>query len=210
MAIVTLSRQFGTGAKYLGEMVAQRLNYILADNDLIQMVAQKAKVSEDWVATMEKEAGGKLKQFIGGLVPKSLIDHILDGEHGHIDEEIYVDLLHDIVAKIAAEDDAVIIGRGSQYILAGRPNCFHTLVVADYADRVRFLEKKYNLSNEQARRSIDLDDRRRINLYHKFNKSDYDRPEHYHLVLNMSKLDLESACAILLALIEQYTKTKTQ
>ena len=57
MAVITISRQFGAGGITLGQMVAERLGYTFFDNEIIQMVADKAKVSAQWVESMEKEAG---------------------------------------------------------------------------------------------------------------------------------------------------------
>lgn len=197
MAVVTISRMFGAGGKTLGEMISQRLGYTFYNNELIQMVAQKAKVSTDWVVSMEKEAGGKLQKLLSGLVPKSLVDRVLDNQRGYLDEEVYVDMLYHIILKIADEGNAVILGRGSQYILDAHPDAYHVLLVADTAHRVMFIETHYDLVPKQAAKLVSIEDLRRVNLYRKFGKIDYDQPDHYHLVLNMSRIDLDTACQLI-------------
>lgn len=201
MAVITLSRQFGAGGLTLGEMLSERLGYTLVDNEIIQMVAENARVSTDWVESVEKEAGGKLLNFVSRLVPKKLIDQILDVNRGYIDEEIYVDLLNKIITKIAAEGNAITLGRGGQYILAGHPDVYHILLVANREDRVRFIEKKYKLSAQQAAQWVTGQDKRRVNLYRKFHQVDYDQPDHYHLVLNMSLLDMEKGLDLVCRLV---------
>jgi len=196
MSVITISRQFGAGGKTLGEMVSQKLGYTFVDDEIIQMIAKRAKVSTNWVESIEKEVGGKLLKFMTGLVKKSFIDRVLDNERGYIDEEIYVDLLHKIITQIALEGNVVILGRGGQYILRDMKDVHHVLLIADIADRIRFMETHYNLSTAQALQSVNREDKRRINLYRKFGKENYDHPELYHLVLNMSKLDLEKACEL--------------
>lgn len=203
MPVVTISRQFGAGANTLGRMVAEKLNYAFLDNELIQLVAEKAKVSPHWVESVEKEAGGKLQKFVSSLVSKGLVDKVLDGQRGYIDETIYVNLLNDIITQIADEDNAVIIGRGGQYILADRKNVFHVLLVAEKADRVKFMQTHYEMDYKTALQAINLDDRRRVNLYHKFHKTDYDQPDHYHLVLNTSRLELERAGDMIINLVQR-------
>ena len=203
MAVITISRQFGAGGITLGEMVATKLGYTFFDNEIIQKVAQKAKVSTHWVESMEKEAGGKIQRFISGLVPKRFVDRILDQQYGYIDEEIYVDLLHDIICKIAAEDNAIILGRGGQYILKDHPNAYHVLLIADKDYRVQFIENKYQLTPKEALQTVNNEDRRRINLYRKFGKEDYDAPIHYHLMLNTSLLSLEKAVELMCQLISK-------
>ena len=193
MSVIVISRQFGAGGKTLGEMVSEKLNYTFVDNDIIQMVAKQAKVSTNFVESIEDEAGGKLLKFMSGLIRKSFIERILSDEHGYIDEEIYVDLLYKIINQIADEGNAVILGRGGQYILRDRADVFHVLLIAEKTDRIRFMEEHYNLNPTQAKQSVNREDKRRINLYKKFGKEDYDSPDLYHLVLNMSRLKLEEA-----------------
>ena len=194
MAVITLSRQFGAGGITLGKAVAERLGYPFLDNELIQMVARKARVSTNWVASIEKEAGGRLLKFVSGLVSKGLVDRVLDEQRGYIDEEIYVDLLHQILRQIAAEGNAVVLGRGGQYILRDEPGAIHVLLVGAKADRVRFMEEHYEMTPPRALKTVNLEDRRRANLYRKFGREDYDDPMLYHLVLNMSQLHMDVAC----------------
>ena len=202
MAVLTISRHFGAGGRTLGEMVAKKLGYTLYDDELIQMVAQKAKVSVSWVENMEKEAGGVFSKFITNLIPRAFMDRLLDDNKGYLDEEIYIDILTKLIQKIGDEDNAVIIGRGAQYILRDQPHAFHVLMVADLEDRVQFMEDHYDLSPKQALQIVNRQDKRRMNLYRKFGREDYDNPELYHLVLNMSKLKLEKALSVVLTLLE--------
>lgn len=193
MATITISRQFGAGGLTLGKRIAKRLGYSFFDNEIIQMVAKNAKVSTRWVESMEKEAGGKLERLISGLVSKNFMDRLLDDRRGYINEEIYVDLLGKIIKKIAEDDNAVILGRGSQYILKDYDRVYHILLVANKEYRIKFIEEKYELFTKHAEQTISNEDKRRINLYRKFGKEDYDSWSHYHLVLNMSRMDLDVA-----------------
>ncbi|HSO66742.1 MAG TPA: cytidylate kinase-like family protein [Desulfatirhabdiaceae bacterium] len=202
MSVITISRQYGSGGKSLGIMLSKELGYALYDEELIQMIAQKAKVSTSWVENMEKEAGGKFSKFISGLIPSSFMDRLLDDNRGYLDEEIYVDILQKLMRKIGDEGNSVIVGRGGQYVLRDDANAFHILMVADLEDRVQFMEQRYDLSPKQALQIVNRQDKRRVNLYRKFGKEDYDQPDLYHIVLNMSKLSLEKACDLVQALIE--------
>ncbi len=201
MAVLTISRMFGTGANELGELIAQRLGYSFFNNQLIQMVAQQAKVSTDWVASMEKEAGGKFQKFLSTLVPKSLMEVILSSDHGLRDEEIYTDMLSQVITKIADEGNAIILGRGSQFILKDRPDTYHLLLVADLENRIGYVQKRFELTKKQAVLAVAMEDKRRVNLYRKFGKVDYNQTDHYHLVLNMRNLNMSDACDMLCTLL---------
>jgi cytidylate kinase len=201
MAVITISRQFGAGGITVGETVAQKCGYKFYDNEIIQMLAKEAKVSTHWVEDLEKEAGGALQKFISQVVSKSMVERILDDKRGYIDEEIYVDLLNLIIKKIADNGNAVINGRGGQYILAGQPNVYHILIVADKSERIKFIEEKYGLRPKQAAQTVNFNDKRRVNLYRKFGREDYDHPIHYHLVINTSKISREKAADLVCRLV---------
>ena len=202
MAVITISRQFGAGGLTLGPLVAQRLNYTFFDQEIIQMVAEKAKVSQEFVESIEKEAGGTFSRLINSVVPKSVVERVISSERGYIDEEIYVDLLRKIVVKIAEGGNTVILGRGGQYILKGREQVYHVLLVADKEHRIKFIEKKYKLSPKQSLELVSTQDKRRINLYRKFHQVDYDQPVHYHLVLNMGMLSMEKGVELVCRLLD--------
>ena len=201
MAVIIISRQFGAGGITVGEIVAEKLGYKFYDNEIIQMLAKEAKVSTHWVEALEKEAGGALQKFLSQVVPKSMVERILDDKRGYIDEEIYVDLLQLIIKKIADSGNAVIIGRGGQYILADQPDVYHILLVADKADRIKFIEEKYGLRPKRAVQSVNFDDKRRVNLYRKFGREDYDHPMPYHLVINTSEISREKAADLVCSLV---------
>ena len=201
MAVLTISRMFGTGAEALGETIAKRLGYTFYHNELIQLVARKAKVSTDWVKSMEKEAGGKFQKLMTSLVPKSLVDRVLDSERGYLDEEIYTDMLQHIITKIAETGDAVILGRGGQYILKDYADTYHILLVADLDHRVKYVQAQYDLIPKQAMLLVAMEDKRRVQLYRKFGRVDYDQTDHYHVVFNMARMEMERACDMLCTLL---------
>lgn len=203
MAVITISRQYGAGGKTLGNMLARKLKYYFAEDDIIQMVAREAKVSSDWVECIEREAGSTLLKFISAPGRKGFRERFSDNKRGYIDEEIYVDLLQQIITKIAKEGNAVILGRGSQYALRGHRGVYHILLIADRADRLKFIEKHYGLSPQKAKQAVERREKRRANLYRKYGRKDYDQPHLYHLVLNMSQLNLKKALKLVCKLIEK-------
>ncbi len=201
MAVLTISRMFGTGARQLGEAIASRLGYSFFDHELIQMVAEQANVSADWVETMERTAEGRFQKLIATLVPRSLIEMIQNVESGNLDEEIYSGWLGHVIHKIAAEGDAIILGRGGQYMLKDRPDTYHILLVADIDYRINYVRRRFELTKKQALMAVAMEDKRRVNLYRKLGKVDYNQTDHYHVVLNMRRTGVKNACDMLCAML---------
>jgi cytidylate kinase len=198
MAVITISRQFGAGGKTLGKSLAQELGYTFIDEDIIQMIAEAAKVSPGWVESVEKEAGGRLSRIVTKMVSKPLIERVIKDERGYIDEQIYIDYLVVLISQMGEEGDAVFLDRGSQYILNDLPGAFHVLLINTLENRVRFIMESYGMERSQAAHLVKSEERRRANLYKKIGKQDYDQPELYHLVINMARFDLDQAKRLIL------------
>jgi cytidylate kinase len=203
MAVITISRQYGAGAMSLGQTLANKYGYTLASREIVQSIADKAKVSTDFVLSVEKEAGTRLSRFMTRIISsRGMASKILRDDSGYIDEKLYLDYLVLTVVQIADEGNAVIMGRGSQYILRTHPDTYHILLVDDLENRIRRVEKREKISFEQAARIVNHEDKRRLSLYHRLGKQDYDRPGLYHLVLNMSRLSLDKAFNLVVKLME--------
>ncbi len=190
MSVVTISRQFGAAGREVAKRAAELLDYTFIDVEITRMIAKQAKVTPDWVQSIEKEAGGKFLNIITKLVSRDFLERILDDTRGYIDQNIYITTLYDVIKKFADEDNVVILGRYGQYILKDLKDTFHFLLVAEENDRVNFLKNEFDLLPTQAANVIKRQDKRRLNMYRKIGKEDYDKAKLYHVVFNMSKMDM--------------------
>ena len=131
--------------------------------------------------------------MISSMVSKRWLDRVIGDERGYLDEQIYLDYLVLIIAQFADEGDVVILGRGSQYILNDHPDAVHILLVNEFENRVKFMMDRYDMPRKKAERMVSNEDRRRVNLFKRLGKSDFENPQLYDIVLNMGRLDLETA-----------------
>jgi cytidylate kinase len=131
------------------------------------------------------------------------MEMIQNAEYGERDEEIYADMLNRVIGKIAAEGDAIILGRGGQYILKDHPDTCHALMVADLDYRINYTRQRFELTRKQALLAVAMEDKRRVNLYRKLGKVDYDQADHYHITLNMRLTPLKTAGDMLCAMLAE-------
>ena len=209
MSVITIARQFGAGGKTLGSIVANRLGYTLVDEEIVELIAQEANISSEWVDSVARETGSEtfLTRMLLTFGPsrKGYAQIATDSDPGYFDGNLYIALLHKIIPRIAEQDNVVIIGRGGQYILADDPNTYHFLLIADLEYRIKFMMDHYDLDRKQAQVVVDKHSKRRLNLYRYFSRTDYDQPAHYHIVFNMNKVTLENAVQSVCQLVEGHT-----
>jgi len=125
----------------------------------------------------------------------------LSDKERYIDGFKYVELLNLIIPKIAKEGNAVIVGRGGQYILHNFDDTYHLLLIAKEEDKIKFIEDNYRVSSTRAVQIIKRMNKRRANLYSFFGKKDYEDPKLYDIILNMSLLSIDKAEELIYKLI---------
>ena len=201
MAVITISRQFGAGGYTLGKRVAERLGYRLIQKELITEIAEKARVSPGGIKGFEKSTGSRIMKIVDSLISKNYITKLLEGRHGYVDETQYTDILREIVEELYQEGNVVIIGRGAQFVLRGREDVVHVLLVRDVAGREKFLMDLYGVTRERARATIKSEDLQRCRVLETFCKGDCDDPIHYDLVINTGYVSMATAEELLLTLV---------
>ena len=203
MSVITISRHFGAAGKALGKRITDKLGYYYADEDIIERAVVEMYSSPSWKRIIEAEPGDKLKRYINRLNPfgKSLMERPLSEKDRYIDGFHYVELLKLIITKIATDGNAVIVGRGGQYILHNFDDTYHLLFIAKKADRIKLIENNYRVSNKKAIQIVKRMAKRRSNLYSYFDRKDYDDPDLYDIVLNMSLLSEDRAEEIIYKVI---------
>ncbi len=201
MAVITVSRQFGAGGKTLALKVAEKLGYQVAHEQIIEKMAELAELTPEGIRSFEAEFDYGSAADVARLAPKSFIGRIFDQQRKYMDAQQYIELLNNIIPQIVEKGDTVVLGRGSQFILKDYKDTYHVLMVADETDRIGFMEANYQLSRDQARQAVAKQGKRRLKLMKLFHSEGYDLPEHYDLVINMSKIDMDHAVELVCALV---------
>ena len=80
-------------------------------------------------------------------------------------------------------------------------DAYHFLLIAKKENRIKFIEEGYRISRTRILQVLKRMEKRRANLYSYFGRKDYDDPQLYDLVLNMSLLSLDQAEELICKLI---------
>jgi cytidylate kinase len=206
VAIVTISRQFGAGGWTSAKEIAERLNYRFISAAVIDKMAEEAKVSPEWIKSIEKHAGDWLIRFTSKLVSSSFIERHIGESRSDFDENKYITFLDKIIKRIAEEDNVVFLGRGSQYILQNKPNVINVLLVADLEDRIKFIERIWDIGRREAEKAIQTREKRRDAFLKCFAQGHPNSLRLYHLILNTSKMDLTQAEDLIVWLVNDLEK----
>lgn len=204
--VITISRQLGSGGAYIGQRLAQDLNFMYLDREILceaakklnkqvsELEARDEKMKSFWESFFEKFQYGDLKSYIPPYIPTILSD-----------DEIF-ESEKEIIQKIAQDHSCVIIGRGAWYILKEHPHHISIYLHADTSFRQKRVSEIYQLSENEALKNIKHTDKAREDYLHTFTKRTGTDATQYHLCINTGLIGLDKAEAVILSYINQFNK----
>ncbi|MGC8780001.1 MAG: AAA family ATPase [Anaerolineae bacterium] len=177
MPVITLSRELGSRGDDVAMAVAGRLGLRLVGRELINQAAREAGVPE--VALAEIDELGLL-----GIRPDRTA------------LRLYRETVERVILEQAGRGDVVLVGRAGQVVLAGRPGVLHVRIIAPAAARIRCVQERCRIPAEAAAARVAASDRARASFLRRHYGVRWDDPRLYDLVINMARLSVEDATAL--------------
>ena len=189
--VITISREFGSGGRTIGRMVADALGYKFYDGEIIDEVVKKSGLSREIVEKYDEYATHK-NSFLYTIA----VNAGGDSYNGlSIANRVQIAQIG-VVKQIAEEGNCVIIGRGADYILRDRDDCLNVFVRADMQFRAKRVIENYGETDVKIEdRLKDKDLRRRV-FYRSFTMREWGAIENYNLVLDSGYIGLEKCADI--------------
>lgn len=184
MAIITISRQVAALGDEIATAVAQQMNYAFIGRQVIeQRIVELGFPAEKLKKYDERKPG-----FFASLAK---------------DRDEYLDYLQTAVLEAAAQQNCILIGRGSFTILEDLPNLVSLRFVAKDDVRCKRLMSEFSWDEKQANQRITESDANRLGFHKSFFNLNNEDPAHYHLVMNTGMLDVESASETIVTFCKQ-------
>ena len=200
--IITIGRQFGSGGREIGYMVADKLGIKLYDKEMLQRAAQDSGICEELFESHDEKPSNS---FLYSLV----MDTYSMGYSGStyndmpINHKIFL-AQFDAIKKIANEGPCILVGRCADYALEGYPNLLSVFIHADLDARIKRIAKKYDLTDAKAKDLINKTDKKRASYYNYYTNKKWGEAASYELCLNSSELGVQGTAKA----IEQYILLK--
>ena len=212
MTIITMSRQIGSGADEVASWLCADLDLVAFDKRLMLRVALEIGLNESEIVDYSEEQyerRGFFDRLFSRARPVAEVSSWRGGRAAGyerqvmtLDEDQAIGLIRATMSAAYERGKVLIIGRGGQAILEGKPGVFHVRVVAPFEDRIRRLRSQREMTSAQARRFIRERDRATAEYLRTFHHIDVDDPTLYHMVLNTGQLGVELAATVIESAIE--------
>lgn len=195
--IITISRQFGSGGRTVGRMVAEKLGIPFYDKELVEQISLESGFAPKFVEEHGEHAPGKTMfsyAFAAQGVPGAM--------NGMSTADFLWHIQCSTIIQLAEAGPCVIVGRNADYILKDRPDVLHAYIHADMEQRADRIVRLYGESEKSPQARLQEKDKRRSLNYLHYTGRNWGAAENYDICLNTGKIDLEAAADIIVSLVK--------
>ena len=200
MAVITISRLYGSGGSEVAQRVADSLGWELLDNAIVDAVAARLDMSAEEVEAREERVPSLVERLASAMTLGSP-EMLITGEHplGAPSEEQMVATTAQIVEEAVARGNVVLVGRGAQSQLAERDDAFHVLCYAPRAALIARAAMRLGISEAEAAKVVDDTNRSREQYVRRHWNRAWQSVDNYHLCVNTSWVGIPNAAEMIVA-----------
>jgi cytidylate kinase len=198
MAIVTISRLYGSGGSEVAEIVARTLKWTLLDNAVIDEVARRLGVSRAEVADREERVASLAERLTStmALGSQEWLSPLAAAKRPATDEQL-LDVTRHVVDEAIAAGPTVIVGRGAQAMLAERTDALHVFCYATKSALVKRSMERDGLRREDAEKLVDETNANREKWVRTHWNRSWRSYDNYHLCVNTGWLGVAGAADVI-------------
>ena len=188
--IITLSREYGSGGRYIGKLVAEKLGIKLYDKEFVAKLAEETGLSSEYIENNEQKRGALETLNNGYYSGLSNSDELFIKES-------------ELIKKVASENSCVIVGRCADFILKENKNVFKVFVYSNMENKIKRTTNIYGLDKNKAEKEINRINKLRANHYKYYTEKDWNNPENYDICINSDSLGVEKAADLICEMIKE-------
>lgn len=203
--VITIGRQYGSGGRELGQILAKNLGFEFYDEELVTMAAEKNKMHKDILRAVDEKA---TKSLLYTLVTGSDLRFFNTSMQYEmpINDKLFI-TQSEIIKNLADKSSCVIVGRCADYVLRdSAQKCLHLFIHADLEHRIQRICQKYDLTPEKAKDKINKVQKSRKTYYNYYSNREWGNVSNYDLCVNTGTLGLQKAAEV----IEEFVKKATE
>ena len=206
--IITVGRQFGSGGREIGELVAEHFGIKCYDKELLSRAAKESGFCEEMIQNHDERPTNSflynlvMDTYSFGYNASSFVDM-------PISHKVFL-AQFDTIKKIADEGPCVIVGRCADYALSDYENVVNLFIYANEDAKIRRIKERFAdvKTDDQAKDMMNKKDKQRQSYYNYYSSKKWGRADSYDLCINSSKLGIEGTVKFIIQYIEDIEQIK--
>ncbi len=203
-SIITISREFGSGGREIGQKLADQLGVPFYDRELLEMASKESGICQElFVKHDESYTNSFLMNLVMGNYPIS--------QDGRINPEMPLNhkiflAQFDTIKNLAEKGPCIIVGRCADYVLRGHKNVVNFFITGNMYDKKQRIGSRYDIEKNKIEDFIRKTDKRRAGYYNYYSDMRWGDAKNYDLCINSSKTGIDGA----VDLMRYYISVKEQ
>lgn len=198
--VVTIGRQFGSGGRELGRLIAEKLGIAFYDKELLRQAAHNAGVSVDFFERNDE----KFPKFLSGMFSFTMgysPYNAYAGSSSISDDNLYR-VQSELIHNLAMKHSCVIVGRSADYVLRDFPRCVNIFVHAPMEARIaRIMRRGDSITKEKAREIAEKTNKLRANYYNFYTDKVWGDAASYHLTIDSDSMSMDNVAELVCAYV---------
>ena len=198
--VITIAREHGSQGNKVGKIVADRLGIAFYDYKLLRLASDRSGISEELFGAADEDVhrrkifNAASKVYTGKLLPP-------DSDEFTSDLNLFT-FQAEIIKELASNENCVIVGRCSEYILRDRKRCVRVYLYADMDSRIARATTYYGLPTDKAREKLQKMDKKRASYHNFYTGMKWGQAENYDLAVNTASLGVDGTVELIRRFVE--------
>ena len=204
--VITIARQYGSGGKTVGKMLAEELGIPFYSSNLLKMASEESGISEQIFMQMDEKLKSSLIYKVSRSVYKGEL--IPPESDNFVSNRNLFNYQAKVLKELANRESFVVIGRCADFVLRDHPGLLRVFVTADREFCIRTEEHRLSLSRHDAETRVAKQNKYRAEYYRYYTGQTWDDPRNYDLCLNTGTLSYADCAELIIRRLEMQQTQK--
>lgn len=182
--IITIAREYGSGGRYIGKLVAEKLGIKLYDKEFVEKISKDTGLSAEYIESNEQK--------------RTVLDNVNGGYYVGLNnaDELFIKESN-LIKELAEKESCVIVGRCADFILKDKENVFKIFINNTMENKIKRATEFYGMNKEKAKKEISRINKLRANHYKYYTDKDWREPSNYDICINSDAVGIENAVELI-------------
>jgi putative MATE family efflux protein len=190
--VITIAREYGSGGRYIGRLVAEKLGIKLYDKEFIEKISENTGLSTEYIESNEQK--------------RTALDNFNNGYYSGLNnaDDLFIKESN-LIKKLANKESCVIIGRCADFILKDNKNVIKIFINNNMENKIKRATEFYGMNKEKAEKEITRINKLRANHYKYYTEREWKDPSNYNICINSDAVGIDNAVELICNMVKMET-----
>ena len=188
--VITIAREYGSGGRYIGKLIAEKLGIKLYDKNFIEEMADETGLSAEYIKENEQK--------------RNVLDVFNNGYYSGLSnaDELFIKE-SEFIQDVASKESCIIVGRCADFILKDHKNVLKIFISSSMEDKIKRATEFYHMDKENAEKEINRINKLRENHYEYYTEKEWKNPSNYDICINSDSVGIDNSVDLICNIVNK-------